>query len=146
MFQWKKLACAVDLSEPSRVAMEYAAALAKQLGAELTLVHVHAPPSSVADAPEKLFQRWCADAEALVGAPVHGRFVSGDPVTEIMRAAAESGCELLIVGTHSRAGLSRVLLGSVAERLVRTAPCPVFVARDRVRESASEAEEVAQYH
>ncbi len=139
MARWQRITCAVDLSPPSRVALEQASALARQLGAELTLVHVHAPPGGAADAPEKAFERWRADAEALAGAPVRGRFLYGEPSPEILREIGESRCQLLVVGTHGRGRVSRLLLGSVAERLVRDAPCPVFVARDGALEAAGAA-------
>jgi nucleotide-binding universal stress UspA family protein len=58
------------------------------------------------------------------------RVVTGDPAAAIAEVAEADGAHLLVVGTHARQGASRVLLGSVAEELVRTAPCPVLVSRD----------------
>jgi nucleotide-binding universal stress UspA family protein len=57
----------------------------------------------------------------------------GDPAAELARFVAEEGCDLLVVGTHGRTGLSRLLLGSVAERVLRHAPVPVLVVRDPLR-------------
>lgn len=66
---------------------------------------------------------------------VHVRI--GDPVTEILSLADEVGASLLLVGSHGRQGLERMLLGSVSERVVREALCPVMVARDRTYEDVT---------
>jgi nucleotide-binding universal stress UspA family protein len=57
------------------------------------------------------------------------RLVMGDPATEIVRVAEEEKAELIVLGTHGRTGLSRILMGSVAEAVVRHAPCPVLIYR-----------------
>lgn len=158
MLTLAKISCAGDFSEPSRIALEYAAELARRLSAELTLVHVHAPlsgadvlsPSSPGSvnlaAAEQTLDAWRAGAEARVGAPVRSKMLFGDPVAEMARYALESGCELLVVGTHGRAGIPHLVLGSVAEQLIRQSPCPVLVARDRrLLAKAADAEESAHY-
>lgn len=146
MFEMKKIVCAVDVREPSHVTMEYAAELAKRLGAELTLLHVsHLPPASAVTA-EKALEQWRAEAESRVGAPVRARLLFGDAIPEILRLAQETSCGLLVVGARGRARVARRVLGSVAERLIANAPCPVLVVHDhRLVEKADEAEEVAQY-
>ena len=58
------------------------------------------------------------------------RLVMGDPATEIVRIAEEEQAELIVLGTHGRTGLSRILMGSVAEAVVRHAPCPVLIYRE----------------
>jgi hypothetical protein len=75
---------------------------------------------------------------------VHVRI--GDPVTEILRLAEEIGASLILVGSHGRQGVQRVLLGSVSERVVREALCPVTVARARTYENVrrSQITEVPQ--
>lgn len=158
---WKKICCAVDFSEPSWLAMEQAADLAGQLRAELTLVHVRVPPPpaasdvlvssrGVADAEaqerEGTLELWRADAQARAGVPVRARVLLGDPATELGRFARDEDCDVLVVGTHGRTGIPRVLLGSVAERIVRQAPVPVLVLRDHLRVMRErDAEELAQY-
>jgi nucleotide-binding universal stress UspA family protein len=158
---WKKICCAVDFSEPSWIAMEQAAELASRLGAELTLVHVRPPPPAAAtdvlvpsgggaDAEirraEEALEVWRSDAESRAALPVRARVLAGDPAGELARAAREEGFDLLVVGTHGRSGFSRLLLGSVAERVLRRAPVPVLVMRDHVRLSRErDAEEAAQY-
>jgi nucleotide-binding universal stress UspA family protein len=145
MMSWKRIMCAVDFSEPSRIALDGAAALAARLGAELTLVHVQPAASCGDGSAEETMERWCSDAEAVVGTPVRARVVTGEAAPEILREARESGCELLIVGRRERTGLSRLVLGSVAEELVRSAPCPVLIARADVLVRADEVEEAALY-
>lgn len=137
---WKKLCCAVDLSEPSRAALEQSADLARQLGAELTLLHVYEPH---APSPELLLQRleeaspdlerqlegWRARAEAQAGRAVRVVLLTGNPAPEIVRFAAAGGFDLVVLATHGRTGLARVLMGSVAEHVVRHAHGPVLVVR-----------------
>jgi nucleotide-binding universal stress UspA family protein len=60
------------------------------------------------------------------------RLTMGDPAGEIVRIAAEEGAEMIVLGTHGRSGMSRMLMGSVAEAVVRRAPCPVLVYRAAV--------------
>jgi nucleotide-binding universal stress UspA family protein len=60
----------------------------------------------------------------------------GDPRTEIQAAAAEIGIELIVMGTHGRRGVSRLLLGSVAESIARTAHCPVLLVRAAIESAA----------
>lgn len=162
MIGWKKICCAVDFADPSRVAMEEAAELAKRLDAELTLVHVRVPPPSAAsdvlvssrgltrvqaEKDEETLARWLADAERRAGRPVQSRVISGDPAAGILRHARDERCDVVVVGTHGRTGIARVVLGSVAERVARQAPCAVLVIHDHgLREKEEVAEEAAPYH
>ena len=161
MKAWKKICCAVDLEVQSRVAMAQAADLATTLDAELTLVHVIAPPleaasdvlvssrglaSVDAQEAEATLARWRADAEGLAGRPVSARVLQGEPAAEIVRHAREERCDLLVLGTHGRTGMSRLVLGSVAERVARRSPCPVLVVHDHEAiEGRDVAEEAGQY-
>jgi nucleotide-binding universal stress UspA family protein len=61
--------------------------------------------------------------------PVEHRLAEGDSAEEILRLAQESGCDLIVLGTHGRTGLPRLLMGSVAEQVVRKAPCPVLTVK-----------------
>jgi nucleotide-binding universal stress UspA family protein len=158
MLRLQRIEVAVDFSESSRVAVAYAVELARRLRAELTLVHVHPPlpvhdpllPSSkgsasIAAAEERL-EGWRRDAERQVEVPVAAKLLFGEAAAEVLRQAELGACDLLVVGTRARALVPRLLLGSVAERLVREAPCPVLVAHDRrALERAEDAEEAAQY-
>jgi nucleotide-binding universal stress UspA family protein len=161
MTHWKSICCAVDFAAPSRVALEQAADLAKRLEAELTLVHVLvAPPSAASDVlvssrgvaaveaeqSEEKLAEWRADAERRAGRPVRARVLSGEPAAGIVRHAREERFDLVVVGTHGRTGIPRLVLGSVAERVARRSPCPVLVAHDHgVLEKEEIGEEAAQY-
>jgi nucleotide-binding universal stress UspA family protein len=158
---WNRICCAVDFSEPSWIAMEHAADLASRLRAELTLVHVRAPPPPAASdmlvssrgvteiearQAEETLEVWRSDAEQRAALPVRARMLLGDPPLEIARFAEREGLDLVVLGTHGRSGFSRLLLGSVAERVLRHAPVPVLVIRDHLRVARDrDAEEAAQY-
>ena len=143
MSGWKRICCPVDFSETSRVALETSAGLAKREGAELALVYVLEMPAAVAEFPmlpaefleqttrevEKKLERWRSEAEGLRGGPVRAEVVSGSPAGEIVRHARAGGFDLLVVGTHGRTGIRHLVLGSVAERVIREAHCAVLVVR-----------------
>lgn len=146
MAERMRICCAVDFSEASRFAMVEAADLARRFDAELGLVHVHElPVSAAADLlvpPRALFElvavdlerdiaAWRADAERRLGRPVRSKVLTGTPAAEILRHAREECVDLLVVGTHGRTGLKHLVLGSVAERVVRQAPCTVVVVRTK---------------
>lgn len=128
-----------DFSAPSDAALAYARTLAGQFGASLHLLHVL----------ENVFLRAIvADPHALETAALrhlHDRLTDDDlrwlgalavleksdiPAEEIVSYARNAGIDLIVMGTHGRTGLSHVLMGSVAERVVRTAPCPVMTTRN----------------
>ena len=154
MSRYRKICCPVDFSDPSRRAMREAADLARDFGAELTLLHVApsvtapvaeaalAPPArhveADADAPQ-LLAAWASEAEALAGRAVQTRLASGRPGPEIVRHAREGGFDLLVVGSHGHTGVRHLVLGSVAEEVVRTAPCPVLVVRRSVAQPGAAA-------
>jgi universal stress protein A len=159
MLARKKIGCATDFSTPSRLAMQEAAELARRLDAELELVHVHAPPPSAGTdmllAPagaremavaelENTMAMWRSEAERLAARPVRSTVLPGDAALEIAQLARERPLDLVVVGTHGRKGLRRLVLGSVAERIVREAPCSVLVVRRREPAEAGEARTVAE--
>ncbi len=136
---------ATDLSPASDSALGYAASLAAALGARLTaVVALETPyPYPVPLPPERLngarleLQRKC---ESLSPRPrdVLAVVRDGRPCQEILSLVQETGADLVVAGTHGRGGLSRFLLGSVAEELVRLSPVPVIIvpslAADRSQE------------
>ncbi len=163
MSHWRNICCAVDLRAPSRMAMEHAAALAKRFEAELTLVHVVAPPLQAAsdvlvasrgiarweaEEKERMLQRWAADVSPRAGRPVRARVLSGEPAAALVAYAREVSCDLLVVGARRPMGMMRAMR-SLAGRLSRTSPCPVMVVHDhelREREvKEREREEAALY-
>ena len=146
---YRKILCAVDFSEYSRDALRtaMATAVASGAGGEVTLVHVAQIP--VLGAPELPFdpgvlaalvastQRtladWAEEARRLGSAPVSTMALEGVPWDQIVTLAREGDFDLVVMGTHGRTGLKHALLGSVAEKVVRHAPCPVLVVRRKER-------------
>jgi nucleotide-binding universal stress UspA family protein len=131
--------CAIDPKESEPSVTAVAASLARILGARLELLHVvHLPPGL---SPEYLAEDIIVDirlkaAKALEaratelggsGIDVRARVVVDLVDDGILKRARESRADLLVLGTHARRGAARVFLGSVAERIVRTAPCPIVV-------------------
>lgn len=146
---FKKVLCAVDFSDSSREAMRRAADLVKATAGSLTLFHVvHVPVvgyangASMMPAPgvelthelgaeaEKSLADWKKRAEEMGARSVSTQVVAGVPWHMIVEALeGDRTYDLVVIGTHGRTGLGRVLLGSVAETVVRHAPCPVLVVR-----------------
>ncbi len=142
LFKLKKILVPVDFSECSQKALQYAIPFARQFEAELALLHVLQPFVPMPELPQVDFDS-LEDAkkelEALrqtIPSPVDSRMVlrRGDPSYEIVSAAKELDIDLIILSTHGRTGMARVLLGSTAEKVVRHASCPVLVVREREHE------------
>jgi nucleotide-binding universal stress UspA family protein len=134
-----------DFSDLSSEATKYACALAEQFDAELHLLYVQetlvVPECGSGIDWEKLTQEAKTAAEAqmkevLDPTWVEGRAVvrvvaEGMPFVEIIRYAKEHEIDLIVMGTHGRSGVAHMLLGSVAEKVVRKAPCPVLTVRPK---------------
>jgi nucleotide-binding universal stress UspA family protein len=139
----------VDFSACSVVALDKAAELAKSLGATLDVLHVWQAPSFVATElmvggagstqtltefvkaeTETKFREFLKAARERGIAIRHERLVQGSPPAVIIDEAERGGHDLIALGTHGRTGLSHFLLGSVAEKVVRQASCPVLVIRE----------------
>jgi nucleotide-binding universal stress UspA family protein len=147
MPQLKKILVPIDFSELSHRALAYACDLARDNSAALTLLHIYQLPQNLfpdgylaftASATEELLrylERGLSDTQKDIGqrirGPVSTKLVQGVPHVEIVREAEEGGFDLVVMGSHGRTGLRHALLGSVAERVVRRAPCPVLVVRTR---------------
>jgi universal stress protein A len=141
MSPWKRICCAVDLSEVTEIVVQQAAALAGWIGAELVLLHVVTPPppSAVDMLPSDEDGRelegsarselefWREEARRSLRRPVAAFESHGPPAKEILRFAEEHGVEAIVLGTHGRRGFERLVLGSVAEQVMRQARCPVVV-------------------
>lgn len=134
-----------DFSEGSDHAFEYALALAKQFSARLLIVHVINEPvdlrgfyvphisfenleQEIAESAAKMMDRFCSKNLAEF-APYEKFVISGVPYEEIVKKAAESNADLIVMGTHGRKGVDHLLFGSTAERVVRSAHCPVMTVR-----------------
>jgi nucleotide-binding universal stress UspA family protein len=137
----RKILVPIDFSECSRKALHYATALAKLCQAEIFLLHVlEMPPVPVQaleiafmdDTPKESAAKELSEWQAHVGSPtsVKSLVCSGSAYTEIVRTAEENNMDLIVIGSHGRTGLARLILGSTAERVVRHATCPVLVVRE----------------
>ena len=127
-----------DFSERSEHAFRLACALARDHNAPLLVLHVSSPyviygegvlveppPDHTRELRAQLEQVRPYDPRVVL----EHRLVEGDPATEIIRATREAGCDLIVLGTHGRTGLRRLLMGSVAEEVVRKAHCPVLTVK-----------------
>ena len=127
MIHVKKILYPTDFSSYSNQAYFHALALAETYGASLTVVYVHAPDTS----GDKAY--WKGQLEQV--RPVNPRIpvthvlLDGDPADEISRYAADAGIDVIVIGTHGRTGVDRLVMGSVAERVMREAPCSVLVVK-----------------
>jgi nucleotide-binding universal stress UspA family protein len=148
MIEIKRILVPTDFSDSSAKALAYGNALARQFGSSLEILHVieagpfaGAPPAEgyVAEMPgfatalEKAARASLArQAEtAACGVPATQTIRWGRPHVEIAQHAKEREVDLIVMGTHGRGLVAHLLLGSVAERLVRSAPCPVLTVRER---------------
>lgn len=142
----KKICCPHDFSDAADHALVYALTLAQQFGAQLHLLHVvqeivQAVPEpglsvlpteeimrdlekGAASGLEKMVTEEWRQKVSVVRTVLHG-----SPFREINRYAKQQEIDLIIVGTHGRTGIAHLLMGSVAEKVVRTAPCPVLTVR-----------------
>jgi nucleotide-binding universal stress UspA family protein len=123
----------VDGSLASIAALDHAVALANDYDARLDVLHVIPPTDPLSPAVrvevERAVDAAIACAQSLLGARVTRQIAIGDPVREIVERARD-GFDLIVMGTHGRTGRLHELLGSVAESVVRNAPCPVLTIRD----------------
>jgi nucleotide-binding universal stress UspA family protein len=139
----KNILLPTDFSEPSLAATRYGIELAKRFGASLHLLYViedpvvylpmfESYPLPSRDEFEEFAQtrldNWIADEDA-EGLSIERRWVHGSPFLEIIRDTKQNAIDLIVLGTHGRGLISHVLLGSVAEKVVRKAPCPVLTVR-----------------
>ena len=148
MIQLNRILVPTDFSDYSRAALEYGGEFAERFGAELHLVHVLqdlvglVPEPGLAFPPpgDYMLELQRSAEQALAGLPgaaapegvkVERVVRHGPPFLEIIRYAREAEIDLIVMGTHGRSGLAHMLLGSVAEKVVRKAPCPVLTVRAR---------------
>jgi nucleotide-binding universal stress UspA family protein len=146
MITVRRILAPTDFSDASHRAVRYAAELAEKFGAELVLLHVVQDialvlPDAVMPTPmptpdlTQLMDSARSGLTNLIGHLGLGRLNpkievrAGSPAAEIDAAAKDLGADLICVSTHGRTGLAHLLLGSVAEKIVRHAPCPVLVVR-----------------
>jgi len=152
MLSIRAILVAADFSGCSEDAFRVARALARDYRARLIVLHVATPPPFVtpgelqrvlerpdgyrAELEGRLRQVYAADSPA----GVEYRVQDGDPTVEILGVAREAQCDLIVMGTHGRTGLGRLLMGSVAEQVVRRASCPVLTVKTPFPEPVSAPE------
>lgn len=149
MFQ--RVLCGSDFSDTAEAAWEVACDMARTHRAELILLHVFSEMSSYPDVAVADVQRvwneqrlWvqqaldqrvaAAQARGLAGRPLLKTGVAAETIAD---TAAAEGADLLVIGTHGRTGLTRLVIGSVAERVLRLAPCPVLIVKPRAAAAAA---------
>ena len=143
-----------DFSECASYALSYASGFARDAGASIICVHVIEPvvptvgysgvtePLPMADISDQLETSATrelpkiAQHEECAGLSVEEVIVHGDAASEIVRVARERKVDLIVIASHGRTGLGRILFGSTAEQVVRHAPCPVLVVKPPQEESS----------
>ncbi len=148
--KYQKILCPVDFDPNSLAALCAAAEIARENGGTVTLLHVIPPliqpmgmpvETSLYDEQEKVARTRLAEIERdhLAGVPHESMTYVGDPAPSILKMQRKLGADLIVIGTHGRRGFSRLFLGSVAEHVIREAPCPVLTIRSRLPETAEAA-------
>ncbi len=144
--QIRRVVCAVDFSQPSRLAFEHALAVARWFEAKMTIAHVVPVMASLPDpaypavllpavTPEHALQELDRLAGKALGAGVTSSVVllAGDPVRQILELGKKVSADLLVMGTHGLRGFERLMLGSVSEAVLRKATCPVLTVSSACR-------------
>ena len=139
-----KILMATDFGPESDVALRSCVSLARQLGASIHLLHVVTDPMLTVNTPELYGIDWEGlrndivqhsresletAAAALRDLRIATEVVVGSPAETISRRAADIGADFIVMGTHGRGGLGHLFMGSVAERVIRLASCPVMTVR-----------------
>jgi universal stress protein A len=142
----RRILVPIDYSQNSQVALSYAAELALSFGASLDIVHVWDRPTYVTDAvmvqrpgeahkpigelirenAQKDMNEYLSSITLPSGVPTTSRLLSGDPAASLVAELKKGQHELVVLSTHGRTGVAHLLLGSIAERLVRLSPVPVL--------------------
>jgi universal stress protein A len=142
----RKILCPTDFSPASDAALVFAASLARGTNSQLLIVHVgdtnlghpgegvYLPPTAAAKAEVARLLRQVVPDEC---DDYEHRLAVGDPATEIQRLAEAENVEAIVMGTHGRGALSRMLMGSVAEDVTRHATCPVLTVTVPEKQRAS---------
>jgi nucleotide-binding universal stress UspA family protein len=142
----RRILVPIDYSENSKVALAYGAELATSFGASLDIVHVWDRPTYVTDAvmvqrpgeahkpigelirenAQKDMNEFMASVTLPSGVPTQTRLLSGEPASTLVTELKKGEHDLVVLSTHGRTGFAHLLLGSIAEKLVRLSPVPVL--------------------
>jgi nucleotide-binding universal stress UspA family protein len=147
----RKILCPTDFSQFNDAALGYASSLAAESDATLYIVHVdeyrdasaalgdaavnYAAPWGIADRSE-IRQQLDAVKPTVPRVDYERRYLEGGPIHEIVAFAGREHIDLIVMGSHGRTGLARLLMGSVAEGVARRAPCPVLIVKQPVENCA----------
>ena len=154
MIQLKHILVATDFGQTSDAALAYGRTLARTFGATLHVVHVAEDvmmknaglggesyvmllpelQRDIEEAAQKQLDERLVDSDRPPLATKSGVLRAVSPASAIVEYAATNGIDLIVIGTHGRRGVARLFMGSVAERVVRTAPCPVLTVHHPERE------------
>jgi universal stress protein A len=140
-----------DFSLQSQPALELATALAREAGAKLLIVHVQEPPIELVAEGAYGFSELHPDKQAIeaqlkqivpadAAVPYEHHVLFGSPAAEIVQLAKHENVDLIVMSTHGRTGLMHLLMGSVAEAVLRRAPCPVITLRAGAEGAATAGE------
>jgi glycine betaine transporter len=144
MINIKNILCPIDYSMYSEKALNYAIEIAEKYGSKLYVIHVLdmrvydmneselynfniIDESTIEELRDRLLK--CVKEDVRSKIPVETIIVQGVPFVEIIKAAKDHTIDLIVMGTHGRTGISHAIIGSVAEKVVRKAPCPVLTVR-----------------
>ena len=142
----KKILFPSDFSHTGDAALDLATALARDTGATLVIVHVEEQMTAygggefyygVAEPATDDLRRMLEEIRPTdPDVSFQHRLITGDPASAIVRVASEENVDMIVMGTHGRSGLSRILMGSVAEAVVRKATCPVLTFKQPTKKLA----------
>lgn len=143
MINLKKILCPIDHSDGSKEALKFAVSFAMKDEAELCLLHVidirtfdenidamiKQPPDNETTELLKTKLLECVPKEIRGDMQIEAIVIQGIPFAEIISVAKEKEIDMIVMGTHGRTGIAHIMLGSVSEKIVRKAPCPVLTVR-----------------
>jgi nucleotide-binding universal stress UspA family protein len=138
MIPLRTILCPIEVAEPGEPAFQLACSLARAHDGRVLVLHVYPPPCCHGEVvarrqpdgyEEGLWRLLRGYQEPGMLGRVEYRLEEGDTARAILRVAREAAADLIVLGTHGRTGLPRLLLGSVAEQVVRAAPCPVLTVK-----------------
>ena len=145
MIEIRRILCPVDFSDHSRRALDQAIAIARWYESTVTVLHVFSPapvvefdPGPVVYDRDQLLAdtKAFAEKESAPGITIEALVREGNTATEILEQATGMQADLLVIGTHGRSGFERLLLGSVAEKVLRKVSCPVMTVPRRLPDAA----------
>ncbi|MCC7203417.1 MAG: universal stress protein [Nitrospirae bacterium] len=144
MIEFSKILYLTDFSEPSESAAPYAISIAGKYGCRIYVAHVIEPFTYADDfgidygaqlremeaTARRLLDKTVASMKK-TGANIESVMLSGNPSAEIVRFARDEAIDLIVMATHGRSGVEHLLMGSVAEKVVRRSPCPVMTVKKK---------------